>query len=573
MKKTTIIIALMLSFFIAKSQTTQLQTPYCGYQSISPVEFIKADSILTATDYKFLLVNSAASFTQTAIGSGYPYMQFYSIPSMSLNTTFTVSVAWSSDNGATWSPYGSTCTITSPINATTQLSSGYCSSIPATFTTAILCDVTGSTNYEFQLINSALSYTQSVVRTNANFYFAMFTGLITGATYSINIRTKIFGNWDIWGPTCTITTPGVPITQLSTGSCGSSPASYSTGIFADAVGGASQYEYMIYNTAATYTQNLTRNYNNFTLGYFTGLNNTTTYSVQVRAFVSSTWGSFGVVCNITSPSTPSTQLSSGSCNSSPATYTTALFADAVTGATQYEYQLINSSLSYTQTLTRSNPNFYLAMFTGLTASTNYSAQVRAFANNSWGNFGTICTVLTPTIPTSKLTTASCGSSPASGTTAIFCDAVTGASQYEYRIYSSALSYTQTLDRSNANFYTNMFTGMQTSSTYSVDVRVQIGTSWSVFGAICTINTPSSFRLMNPSYPNPFTKHTEFSIITDITEHVNIKVYDKTGKVIDNLNLSEKEFNNIKIGDEYPSGLYNVILSQNNEIKSFKIIKN
>ncbi|MES2132259.1 MAG: autotransporter-associated beta strand repeat-containing protein, partial [Bacteroidota bacterium] len=202
--------------------TTQLRTTYCGYTAYSFGEFIGADSVLTATQYRFQLVNAVTSFNQVFTNnSGYPYLTLYTIPGISYNTTYTVTVAWSTD-GVTWSPYGSPCTITSPTAETTQLSAGYCGFTATSYPQIIYADnVSGATQYEYKLENTAASYSQSYVKTNSNFNLTQFTGLVGGTTYSVSVRVFIFGAWDIYGPVCNVTTPiTIPTTSLQPASCG-----------------------------------------------------------------------------------------------------------------------------------------------------------------------------------------------------------------------------------------------------------------------------------------------------------------------------------------------------------------
>ena len=83
------------------------------------------------------------------------------------------------------------------------------------------------------------------------------------------------------------------------------------------------------------------------------------------------------------------------CNYSAPTYSAIIFATAVSGATQYEYLLTNATLSYSQSFVKSNNNFNLAQFIGLTQNTSYSVTVRVFFNSAWGSYGSNCTVTTP----------------------------------------------------------------------------------------------------------------------------------------------------------------------------------
>lgn len=385
------------------SDLTQLSIPFCGYTSTSTTEFIWADSLGTPSTqsnwrYNFKLVNGATTLTWTT-NNQWPIMQFYLIPGYVAGTTYTTSVAWSSDNGATYSAYGPTCTLTSPTSPTTQLSSGSCNSSPGTYNTLLYADfVPNATQYQYRLINGTLSYTQTFTKSNNNFILSQFTGLQNNTTYTVQVAVNMGSGFGSFGPICTVTTPGAPTTQLSAGSCNSNPSSYNTLLYADFVSGATQYQYRLINSSLSYTQTFTKSNSNFILSQFTGLQNNSTYSVDVAVNMGSGFGPFGTSCNVTTPGAPTSQLSAGSCNSSPASFSTLLYADIVSGATQYEFRLINSSLSYTQTYIKSNANFILSQIAGLNLSTTYTVQVRVNYNGSFGPYGNICTVNTPATP-------------------------------------------------------------------------------------------------------------------------------------------------------------------------------
>lgn len=518
MKKTILLLALAITGLF-KAQTTQLNSAYCNYTSISPSEFIWADSIGSPTTdsfsrYKFKFESGSTTFTWQT-NNEYPIFEFGLMPAASFtyNTHYIVSVAYSSDFGSTFGTYGSTCTLTSPVNATTQLSTGYCGSTPSSFTQIINADyIQGATQYEYQLVNSALSYSQTFTKTNNNFILNQFTGLANSTTYSVNIRTFIFNAWDVWGPVCTITTPSAqPTTQLSSGYCPYSPATISTIIFADGVGGATQYEYRLINSTLSYIQSFAKTNNNFVLGQFTGLTNSATYSVSIRVMVNSIWGPYGSSCNVTVPAAPpTTSLSTGYCGYTSPTYNTIINADYVSSATQYEYRLRNSSLSYTQTFAKFNNNFVLSQFTGLSNSTTYSVDVRVFANSAWGSFGTICSVTTPsTLPTTSLQASQCGVTATSYTNQVFfCGAIGGATHYKYKLENTSLSYIQEYEKTNNNFILNQFTGLQNNTTYTVTVKVEYQGNYGIYDAACTITTPATFmRIIKDVNGNTY--NTEF----------------------------------------------------------------
>ena len=477
------------------SDLTQLSAGFCNYTAQNNLEFIWADSLGTPTTqtnwrYKFRLVNGTTTLTWTTTNQ-WPIMQFNLVLGYTPSTTYTTSVAWSNDNGASFSAYGPTCSLTSPNNLT-QLSPSSCGSSPATYTTIIFADPVGSViQYRYRLINSSLSYTQTYSQTNANFALWQFSGLQNNTTYSVDVAVNMGSGFGPYGTVCNVTTPGAPTTQLTSGSCGSSPASFATIISANSINGAQQYRYRLINSSLSYTQTYTQTNANFALWQFSGLQNNTTYSVDVAVNMGSGFGPYGTVCNVTTPGAPTTQLTSGSCGSSPASFATIIFANSINGSQQYRYRLINSSLSYTQTYTQTNANFALWQFSGLQNNTTYSVDVAVNMGSGFGPYGTVCNVTTPGAPTTQLTSGSCGSSPASFATIIFANSINGSQQYRYRLINSSLSYTQTYTQTNANFALWQFSGLQNNTTYSVDVAVNMGSGFGPYGTVCNVTTPGA----------------------------------------------------------------------------------
>ncbi len=54
--------------------------------------------------------------------------------------------------------------------------------------------------------------------------------------------------------------------------------------------------------------------------------------------------------------------------------------------------------------------------------------------------------------------------------------------------------------------------------------------------------------------------------------MEVKVYDMIGKFINKMEGSPGKVAGLQIGDRYPSGVYNVIVSQVTEVKTLRVIK-
>jgi hypothetical protein len=75
-----------------------------------------------------------------------------------------------------------------------------------------------------------------------------------------------------------------------------------------------------------------------------------------------------------------------------------------------------------------------------------------------------------------------------------------------------------------------------------------------------------------AYPNPFAENFKLGVTTTSLERVNVSVYDVTGRFIEERNTDVSEIANQEIGDNYPSGVYNIIVNQGSDSKTLRVIK-
>ena len=57
-----------------------------------------------------------------------------------------------------------------------------------------------------------------------------------------------------------------------------------------------------------------------------------------------------------------------------------------------------------------------------------------------------------------------------------------------------------------------------------------------------------------------------------TQDVSIRVYDMIGKLVEQREVKSGDVVMQEIGARFPSGVYNVIVSQGTEVKTFRVIK-
>jgi hypothetical protein len=81
-------------------------------------------------------------------------------------------------------------------------------------------------------------------------------------------------------------------------------------------------------------------------------------------------------------------------------------------------------------------------------------------------------------------------------------------------------------------------------------------------------TPFSVK----AYPNPYTETFNLSLSTSSEDKVSVVVYDMTGRLIERRDVRPSDMVEQQIGDRYPSGIYNVVVTQGEEVKTVRVIK-
>ena len=57
-----------------------------------------------------------------------------------------------------------------------------------------------------------------------------------------------------------------------------------------------------------------------------------------------------------------------------------------------------------------------------------------------------------------------------------------------------------------------------------------------------------------------------------SQEKQILVYDMIGKLLEKRDVQSSEMNAVEIGNSYPSGVYNVIVTQGENVKTLRVIK-
>ncbi len=124
-----------------------------------------------------------------------------------------------------------------------------------------------------------------------------------------------------------------------------------------------------------------------------------------------------------------------------------------------------------------------------------------------------------------------------------------------------------------NWYRAVFTTSCAPTAYSTPVRLYYKDCASKF-----INSPiveeevviAPFRVV--AYPNPYTENFNLSLTTTSDAKVGLAVYDMTGRLLERREVAPGDISGQQFGDRYPTGVYNLILTQGSEVKTLRMVK-
>lgn len=312
----------------------------------------------------------------------------------------------------------------------------------------------------------------------------------------------------------------------------------------------------------------------------------TTYKIEVATRRSGVWGPFGPGCNVT---TPVVMTNLVSCPQQVLTsISNVVYANLVPFATGYRFTITDPvNAANTQTLDRATREFRMDLITAFTVQYNKVYNVEVAVRNTDGTYmpfsASGCTVKTPAFPTTSVQDTQCDDYLVpSNSTGIYAYSYPGAIGYAFLLTGPNGDYATggvEVVKNLRVFSLNDFADLIPGATYDVRVRLifDYNDPAGPYGKVCSIVVPGALRTAKPdfnavAYPNPFADNFNIDVTTSAEDNVSIKVYDMTGRLLETHNVHVTEIESLKVGDRFPSGVYNVIVSQGEEVKTLRVVK-
>jgi hypothetical protein len=211
---------------------------------------ITAKVVNGANRYKFEATSNGISLSYTSASKSFNLIQLPSV--VKYSTTYSIKVAYSTDNGLNFSEYGSPCMITTPAAPLTKVRASQCGITLSSVSSAIYADKKyGATTYKFRIINNEGTTVEQV---SASHYFnlSILSGNKFGKTYTIEVAYSLNGGSTFveYGEGCNITTP-VPTTKIRPTQCATVLPTLSTGVWAVSIPGANKYKFEVVGNSQT----------------------------------------------------------------------------------------------------------------------------------------------------------------------------------------------------------------------------------------------------------------------------------------------------------------------------------
>lgn len=103
-------------------------------------------------------------------------------------------------------------------------------------------------------------------------------------------------------------------------------------------------------------------------------------------------------------------------------------------------------------------------------------------------------------------------------------------------------------------------GGSSSTTISIAVTAALGVAQDTYSKALV------------AYPNPFTDSFTIDVATNSSDAITVAIYDMSGKKLETHKGTPTEISALHYGNNYTSGVYNVVVTQGTEVKTLRMIK-
>ena len=311
-------------------------------------------------------------------------------------------------------------------------------------------------------------------------------------------------------------------------------------------------------------------------------------SVQVRRFYTPTstniWlGYYGPPCLVSTPTPPISLMSNiRQCGTTISVYG-ALNARIIPGATAYRF-ILKSHLDdpVGMVVTRDVPYVNLNMFSSYDYGTTYYVGVSVKTMGIFGPYSKLCPVTTISPQEFGFGIAQCGKTYTNIYSSINAGSIPLATEYRFLITRVFDGSQQIIDTYNTWINMSQFSFYSPSSEYSIAIAVRTSGEFSTFGNPCSIYSPpasiaSGTTIVSADFkvvasPNPFSDTFALDITEGSAGNAEVRVFDMIGKLLEVRSVQSSDLSSQRLGNSFPSGVYTVVVTQGDAVRTLKVIK-
>jgi len=501
--------------------------------------------------------------------------------------------------------------LTSRVYFRAQVSSADCPSVPSAFVrvyvipltkvqasqrektlaslnTAVYANgVSWVTNYRFKV--ETTTGTETIESVNRYFKLTSLTaGVLYNTSYTISVATKYNGVWGEYGDQSYVLTPTSPL-KVRDSQSGTTLGTLKSTIYSTGLTGASSYRFEVSVGNDIYTYDSANYY--FNLSQLDApIRYESTYAIRVSAYSYNNWQPYGASRIIYTPKSP-LKVKDSQCGTTLSGLNSRIYSTGLTGASSYRFEVSVGNDIYTY----DSANYYFNLSqldAPIRYESTYAIRVAAKLYNTWQPYGASCTVSTPLYPQTKLQSSQCGITLSkNNTNLLYANAVSVAEMYRFEVSLGNSVYTyDTPSNAVRSFKLTSVAGLSLASgtSYKIRVAIKANGQWQPYGTSCTVTTygtpvSNTSRIVASdknteegltvrAIPNPFSANFNLSLRSSSKESGQVQVYDMIGRLIETAAINPSEVSTLEIGANYPSGVYNVIVTQGMEVKSVRVIK-
>lgn len=259
-----------------------------------------------------------------------------------------------------------------------------------------------------------------------------------------------------------------------------------------------------------------------------------------------------------------------------------IFPVGIIGATGYKFNIYDASgTTLVASIENSYSRFRFAQF-NFDFNATYQVRVQTKVGNEYSAEGASCIITLRDVPTTTIRDSQCGAT-VQPITNIFPIGITGATSYIWNIYDASGT---TLIGSVQNAYSRLRAeqfNYTMGSTYLVKVQVVRHGLVGLEGEGCYITVGASnietkvssgatVEVKIVAYPNPFSETFSLDITRGTEGAVEVQVYDMIGKLLEVRSVLATDLTSLTLGNRYPQGVYNIVVTHGELVKTLRVVK-